>query len=390
MRSIYLDYNASTPLAGAVRQAITPFLGELFATSGNPHWLSRATEEAIEDARNSVSIMLDCMPSEIVFTSGGTESSNLALLGYARAISKKASGRTKPQLILSCLEHAPVARTADFLETQGWEITRLPCRSDGSIEVETLRAAICKRTRLISIQLANEQVGTIQEIATMARLSRPKLAMFHTDATQAMGKINVDVESLGVDLLSISGHKMYAPKGVGALYVRSGTMLESLLHGGWEESGLRPGTENTPAIVGLGIAAQLVKSAGDESAERLSTLSSRFVSQLEQAAEVTFNVHGHPRNRLPNTASIVLKDRSALAILRRVPELFLGLAIPHPVPSQQSYLSTAFHAMGVSMDEAIATLRVSVGWNTTEEEIEKGSKILGEAYKQTANCENIE
>jgi len=177
---------------------------------------------------------------------------------------------------------------------------------------------------------------------------------------------------------------MYAPKGVGALYVRSGTMLESLLHGGWQEGGLRPGTENTPAIVGLGIAAQLVKSAGDESAERLSVLSSSFVTQMEIAAEETFSVHGHPRNRLPNTVSIVLKDRSALAILRRVPELFLGLAIPHPVPSQQSYLSTVFHAMGVPMDEAISTVRVSVGWNTTEQEIETGAKLLGEAYKQTA------
>lgn len=383
MRSIYLDYNSTTPLAGAVRQAMTPFLGELIAAPGNPHWLSRAIEEAIEDSRNHVSMMLDCMPSEIIFTSGGTESINLALLGYARTIPRKSYSRSKPQMILSSVEHAPVSRVADFLQTQGWEITRLPCRADGAVEVDALRSAIGKRTRLISIQLANEQIGTVQEIAMMARLPRPKSAMFHTDATQAMGKINVDVEALGIDMLSLSGHKMYAPKGSGALYVRSGITLESLMHGGCQENGLRPGSENTPAIVGLGIASQLVKSAGEESAERLSKLSNNFLTQLEQAADETFTAHGHPRNRLPNTLSLVLKNRSALSILRRTPELFLGLAVSSPIPSPQSYPSTIFHSIAVPFEEAIATIRVSVGWNTTEHEIETAAKLLGEAYQQT-------
>ncbi|MDZ4852228.1 MAG: cysteine desulfurase family protein [Pirellulaceae bacterium] len=382
-RSIYLDYNASTPPAGAVRQAITPFLSEMFAVPGNPHWLSRASEEAIEDARNNVSIMLDCMPSEIVFTSGGTESINLGLLGYARAVVKKPNSRSKPQMIISNIEHAAVARTAEYLETQGWEITRLACRSDGSIDLDELKLAIGKRTRLISIQLANEHIGTIQDIASMTRLARPKQAAFHTDATQAMGKIPVDVESLGVDLLSLSGHKMYAPKGGGALFVKNGTSIESILHGEWQEGGIRPGTENIPAIVGLGVAAQLVKSAGDDSAERLSMLSNSFVSQLEQVAEETFAVHGHPRNRLPNTVSIVMKDRSALALLRRVPELYLGLAIPHVIPSERSYQATPYHAIGVSIEVASATVRVSVGWNTTDQEIETAAQLLGEAYRQS-------
>jgi cysteine desulfurase len=383
MRSIYLDYNSTTPLAGAVRQAIAPFYGELFVSPGNPHWLSRAVEEAIEDARNQVSIMLGCLPSEIVFTSGGTESTNLALLGYARSIASKSTSRLKPELIISCMEHLAVARTAAYLESQGWQVTRLPCRPDGSIDVEVLRSAIGKRTRLISIQLANDHVGTIQEIATMARLPRPKQALFHTDATQAVGKICTDVETLGVDLLSISGHKMYAPKGVGALYIRSGILLNNILFGDLQEGGLRPGVENVPSIVGLGIASQLVTSARDESAERLSLLSHSFVTRLEQTAEETFAVHGHPRNRLPNTASIVLKGRSGLELLRRVPELYLGLAIPNSIPSMQTFESTAYPAMGVTLQDAIATVRVSVGWNTTEQEIETAAVLLGEAYRQT-------
>ena len=383
MRSIYLDYNSSTPLAGAVRQAIAPFYGELFASPGNPHWLSRASEEAIEDARNQVSIMLGCLPSEIVFTSGGTESINLALLGYAKAISRKTSSRSKPEIIISSMEHLPVRNTAEHLKSQGWQVTQLPCRPDGSVDVDTLRSAIGKKTRLISIQLANAQVGTIQEIAAMARLPRPKQALFHTDATQAIGKFNVDVETLGVDLLSISGHKMYAPKGVGGLYIRSGITLENILHGGWQEGGLRPGTENIPAIVGLGIASQLVEAARDESAERLSFLIHSFVTRLEQTAEETFTVHGHPRNRLPNTASIVLKGRSGLELLRRVPELFLGLAIPHSIPSLHTFQQTPFSAMGVTYEEAIATVRVSVGWNTTEQETDSAATMLGEAYRQT-------
>ncbi len=382
MRSIYLDYNSTTPLAGAVRQAIAPFYGELFASPGNPHWLSRASEEAIEDARNQVSILLGCSPSEIVFTSGGTESTNLALLGYARTITTKGI-RAKPEMILSSMEHPPVSKTAVFLESLGWQITRLPCRTDGSVDVDVLRSAIGKRTRLISIQLANEQIGTIQDIAAMTRLSRPKQALFHCDATQAMGKFHTDVETLGIDLLSISGHKMYAPKGVGALYIRSGVMLESISHGGCQEGGMRPGTENVPAIVGLGIASQLVHAARDESAERLSYLAHSFVSRLEQTAEETFAVHGHPRNRLPNTASIVLKGRSGLELLRRTPELFLGLAIPHSISSLRTFQSTPFPAMGVTLDEAIATVRVSVGWNTTEQEIESAAVMLGEAYRQT-------
>jgi cysteine desulfurase len=381
MRSIYLDYNSTTPLAGAVRQAIVPFYGELFASPGNSHWLSRATEEAIEDARNQVSILLGCSPSEIVFTSGGTESTNLALLGYARTLSQK-NTRAKPEMILSSLEHAAVWKCADFLETQGWHVTRLPSRADGSVDVESLRAAIGKRTRLISIQLANSHIGTIQDVAAMSRLPRPKQALFHCDATQAIGKIQTDVESLGVDLLSISGHTMYAPKGVGALYVRSGVIIESIQHGGWQEGGLRPGTENVPAIVGLGIAAQLVHAAREESTERLSYLSQNFVTRLEQVAEESFTVHGHPRNRLPNTASIVLQGRSGLELLKRIPELFLGLAVPHAIPSQQTFQSTPFPAIGVSMEEAISTVRVSVGWNTTDQEIESAADLLGEAYRK--------
>jgi cysteine desulfurase len=381
MRTIYLDYNTTTPLAGAARQAMLPFLDEHFALPGHPHWQSRAVEESIEDARASVASMIGSVASEIVFTSGGTESNNLAVLGAARAFESRQSRRVKQHLVVSTLEHGPVALAADALEKNGWEVTRLPCNRQGFIDPDSMQKAIRRSTRLISIQMANAQLGAVQDIASLTKLSRPKNCVFHTDATQAFGKIEVDVDELGVDLLSISGHKMYAPKGIGALYVRSGTVLQSLLYGGWEEAGLRPGMTNVLSIAGFGAAAQLVKAGKQETTERLLELKDRFLQSLEDNLGDSIQMIGRDTKTLPNTCCLQMQEVSAQALWVKAPELHFGLPIAYQSVSEETYRTHPLHAIQLSLDQARKVLCVSLGWNTTREEVDEAASVLSEAYR---------
>lgn len=381
MRPIYLDYNTTTPLAGAARQAMLPFLDEHYALPGHPHWQSRAVEEAIEDARASVASMIGGVASEIVFTSGGTESNNLAILGAARAFESKQTRRVKQHIVLSSLEHGPVSLAAESLERNGWEVTRVECNREGYTDPDSLRKAIRKSTRLISIQYANAQLGTVQDIASLARLSRPKNCLFHTDATQVFGKIEVDIDELGIDLLSISGHKMYAPKGIGALYIRSGVLIESLLFGGWEEAGLRPGMNNGLAIAGFGAAAQLVKAGKQESTERLLELKDRFLQLLEESLGDSIQMIGRDTKTLPNTCCLRMGGISAQAILAKASELHIGLPIAYHSISDAAFRTHALNAIQLTLEEARSVLCVSVGWNTTREEIDDAASILSEAYR---------
>jgi cysteine desulfurase len=381
MRTIYLDYNTTTPLAGASRQAMLPFLDEHFASPGNPHWQSRAVEESIEDARASVASMIGSVASEIVFTSGGTESNNLALLGAARAFESRQKRRVKQHIVTSTLEHGPVALAADALERNGWEVTRVECNREGFIDPDSVRKAIRKSTRLISIQFANAQLGTVQDIASLTRLSRPKNCLFHTDATQAFGKIEVDIDELGIDLLSISGHKMYAPKGIGALYVRSGVLIESLLFGGWEEAGLRPGMNNGLAIAGFGAAAQLVKAGKQESTERLLEQKDRFLQHLEENLGDSIRMIGRDTKTLPNTCCLQMGGVSAQAILAKASELHIGLPIANQSISENAFRMHALNAIQLTLEEARSVLSVSVGWNTTRDEVDDAASVLSEAYR---------
>jgi cysteine desulfurase len=380
MNVVYLDYNRTTPLAGAVRQAMLPFLDDFYAAPGNPHWQSRAVEEAIEDARSMVAALMGCSASEIVFTSGGTESTNLALLGAARVVNNQA-GRSRRHAIISRLEHRPVAAVADFLATQGWDITRLPSNTEGFIDPDDLAKALKKQTRLVSIQLANGYLGTRQKIADLTRIPRPEHCLFHTDATQAFGKLEVDVGSLGVDLLSLSGHRMYAAKGVGALYIRHGVHLESWMHGGWEENGLRPGLLNTASLVGLGVAAQLVKAGEQDVEERLSTLHKKLWAGLRAETGDALRRHGSSSQALPNTACFSLGQLTCASLLAKMPELHLGVPWNTNFISANTYDRSCFHAIGLDQSQAHGILCASLGWNTTEDEIDRAIGLISQAYR---------
>jgi len=429
-KTIYLDYNTTTPMAGAVRQAMQPFLNELFVLPGNLHWKSRAVEEAIEDARNQVCNTLDCLPSEVIFTRNGTESINLALLGYALAIRKKTQ-RFLPHLITSTMESETVRRTTERLQRRGWHVSRVACDSTGRIDPSDVAKLITKRTRIISIQWANADIGTIQDISTIGNLDRPNDCVFHCDAISALGKIRTQLPGLGVDLLSLSGHHAYGPKGVGVLFVRNGVSIRPLFNGAWQEGGLAPGAENIPAIVGFGAAMELIQNAGMELGDRMETLANRFYDRLRGEIGDAIRVNGpvearvtiedpflsndqsskgqakkdqaseeqskpvdsvsHAENldlesgliRLPNTLSLVLKDRDAQQLLIRTPELHLGYSDAYSDQSARMIPYGALEATGVTPRDAASTIRVSLGWNTTEEEIDQAVQKLSDAYRST-------
>ncbi len=380
MRTIYLDYNTTTPIAGSVRDAMLPFLSEFYAHPSNSHWQGRAAQEAIEDARSHLATLLGCHPSEIVFTSGGTESVNLALMGAARSIALQEPD-LKPHLITSSLEHTCVMRCADELEARGWEVTYLGSDPQGVIRVSELEAALRENTRLVSIIHASHLLGTVQPLAEVAELCEEHQALLHTDAAQSVGKIPVSVDELGIDMLSLSGHKLYAPKGVGALYVRMGVSIEPILFGEGNEGGLRPGTENISHIVGLGQAAKLVNQGMEMACDRLTELRDRFHRQLEQLLLTPLTVHGLRAPRLPNCLSIELPSVDAQALEQRVPELCL---MPAPTgvnrPGHGRGCAT-YASIGLSAEQASKTLRVSFGWNTTEEEVDQACQLIAAGYE---------
>jgi cysteine desulfurase len=380
MRTIYLDYNTTTPIAGSVRDAMLPFLGEFYAHPSNTHWLGRAVQEALEDARSHLATLIGCHPAEIVFTSGGTESVNLALMGAARAVSIQ-EPNLKPHMITSSLEHACVLRCADELEARGWQVTYLGSDAQGTLRLEELEGAMRENTRLVSLIHASHLLGTIQPIAAVAELCQEHRALLHTDACQSVGKIPVNVDELGIDLLSLSGHKFYAPKGIGALYVRMGVTIEPILYGEGNEGGLRPGTENISHIVALGQAGRLVGQGMELASDRLSDLRERFHRQLEQLLSSPIAIHGDRALRLPHTLSLELPAVDAQSLEQRIPEICL---MPAPTGSNRhgrGRVCSTYASIGLSADQAARTLRVSFGWNTTEEEVDQACHLIAAAYE---------
>ncbi|MBI4461116.1 MAG: cysteine desulfurase, partial [Acidobacteria bacterium] len=272
---LYFDHNATTPVAPEVLEAIMPFLCEEYGNASSIHRLGQRARAAVERARGQVAALIHCEPNEIVFTSGGTESDNLAILGVARA-----SSLPKKHVIASAIEHHAVLRSCQALEREGMAVTYLPVSAEGFVEPEQVRKALRPETVLISIMHANNEVGAVQPLAEIAAIAREAGILFHTDAVQSTGKIPVDVKRLGADLLSLSAHKLYGPKGVGALYVRQGVSLQPVLFGGHKEMDPRPGTENVAAIVGLGAAAELAARTLPQESQRLATLRDRLESGI--------------------------------------------------------------------------------------------------------------
>lgn len=373
MKQIYLDYNATTPIDPSVVEAMLPFLQTHFGNPSSSHSLGRAAKEAIEDARAKVSALLGCDRSEIIFTGGGTEASNMAIKGIMLP-----SGEPGGHMITTAIEHPATLAPASFVEKMGCEVSIVGCNEDGVVDPQSIAEAIRPNTRLLSIMHANNEIGTIQNVREIAQICHEHSVVVHTDASQSVGKIPAFVDQLDVDLMTVAGHKLYAPKGIGVLYVREGLDIEPLLHGAGHESGMRAGTENTPYIVGLGQAAFLAASLLDESAAMSESLRDRFLTSVTKDVPRAV-VHGRRVERLPNTASIAFPNVSGADMLARVPEVCASLgAACH---SSGEHTSGTLSAMEVPQELMRGTIRFSFGRSTTAEDADRAAMLMVEAWE---------
>lgn len=370
MRRVYLDYNASTPLHPDVARTMHAAIEGSFGNPSSTHWAGQSAKALVEQSRAQVAALLGCAPQEIVFTSGGSEANNLALKGAFFAH----WGRNV-HIITSAVEHPAVLEPCRFLERLGARVTRLPVDRTGRVDPGDLRGAITPDTVLISLMHANNEVGTIQPIEACARIARAHGVTFHTDAAQSAGKIRTRVDELGVDLLTIAGHKLYAPKGVGALYVRSGVQLESLIHGGGHESGRRAGTESAMLTAALGAACTLARDLSWTSRAR--ELRDYLWASLQERFGAGVVLNGHPEHRLPNTLNASFIDRTGASVVATLDGVATsGGSACH---SGRSELSPALRAMGVSEHAGANAVRFSLGRETTRQDIDETLARIDEA-----------
>ncbi len=379
-RPIYLDYNATTPHDPEVIEAMRPYLEEHFGNPSSSHWYGRKAREAVEKARSQVAALLNCAPGEIVFTSGGTESNNYAIRGIALA--RRSQGR---HIITSQVEHPAVTNVCERLQREGFEITFLPVDEHGLVSVAALEKAIRPDTILITLMHANNEVGTIQPVAEAARLAKSRDIVFHTDAAQSAGKIPTDVNALGVDLLSIAGHKLYAPEGVGALYVRTGLVLDRLMDGAGQEGARRPGTENVLEVVGLGKACEIALRDLVTNRAQMQRTRNRLEGGLRERVP-RLKVNGHPGNRLPNTLSVSVHGVDANVLLGVIEEKVAASA-GAACHSGQVRVSHVLLAMHVLEEWARGTLRFSTGRMTSESDIDAAVAVVADAVERLrAGC----
>lgn len=360
MALIYLDYNASTPIDPAVASAMRPLLDGAFGNPSSGHWASTPAKAALEGARRQVASLLGCSPDEIVFTSGGSEANNLAIKGTFFALKDKGE-----HIITTAVEHPAVLAPCRFLERLGATVTCLPVDTAGRIDPEAVRRAITPRTVLISVMHANNEVGTIQPIEEIGAVAREHGIRFHTDAAQSVGKIPTKVDTLGVDLLTIAGHKLYAPKGVGALYVRGGITLEPLIHGAGHEQGRRAGTESALLAVGLGMACSLVQDL--EPMKRVQVLRDRFWLALQDRFGDRVALNGHAGHRLPNTLNISFVGMVGAEVLAGLEGVAASTGSACHAGNVE--LSPVLAAMRVPEKIGMGAVRFSLGRQTTDAEI---------------------
>ncbi len=366
---VYLDYNATTPVDPRVIAAIEPYLYEHYGNPSSSHVYGRRAHEAVERARTQVASLLQARPPDIVFTGCATEANNLAIRGVAGALRGK--GR---HLITSAVEHPAVSQPCSRLGEDGWEITVVPVDALGLVNADDIAGAIREDTVLVSIMHANNEVGTIQPIAEIGQICKRRGVVFHTDAAQSAGKIALDVDALAVDLLTLAGHKFYATKGVGALYVRPGTPIEPLLVGAGHERGLRPGTENVPAIVGIGEAAGLALArvrAGESQLVELRDYLHRLL--LERIPGLVLN--GHPVKRLPNTLNVSFPGADGREILSFAAEA-VAASVGSACHEDDDAVSGVLGAMGVTPRQARGAVRLSIGHPGSKEDVEAAAVAL--------------
>jgi len=361
---IYLDFNASTPIDEKVTEAMEPYIKFQYGNPSTKYELGLRAKEAIEKAREQVALLLNCNKDEIIFTSGGSESNNTVIKGIAKLLKNKGN-----HIITSIIEHPSVINVCKYLEAEGYKITYLPVDYFGVVSVNDLKQSITKGTILVSIMHANNETGAIQPIREISDICHSKGVLFHTDGSQSVGKIETDVNQLNVDYLTIAGHKLYAPKGVGALYVKRGSLYEPLIHGAAHESGMRAGTENVIFNVGLGKACEIAYFNIKNKDKSVYKLTEYFYDTLKKTFNRLIILNGHLTNRLPNTLNISFKGYQASYIVKRLDNV--AVATGSACHSGSTSISPVLKAMKIDNDTALGALRFSLGRYTSKEEIDQ-------------------
>lgn len=371
---IYLDHNATTPLAPEVVDAMLPYLRQHFGNPSSSHVYGRHTQAAVTRARAQVAALLGCNADEVIFTSGGTEANNLAIRGVTEA------RHERRHVVTSVIEHPATDRPCEWLGQHGWRVSRLSVDAEGRVRVEEARATIDVETALVTVMHSNNETGVLQPIAELTDLAHECGAVVHTDAAQSVGKVPVDVRELGVDLLSVAGHKLYAPKGVGALYVRRGTPLVPFLLGAGHERGLRPGTENVASIVGLGVACEIAARDLQTVAERTRRLRDDLWERLASAVP-GIELNGHRTLRLPNTLNVRFPQVSGNDVLLGAPGIAASTGSACHAGHESA--SAVILAMGVAPAASLGSVRLTLGRDTSPDHVAKAAAALVESWRRT-------
>ena len=399
MRQVYLDYSATTPVKKEVLDEMLPYFSEKFGNPSSLYKIGFEAKEAVNLARNRVAHLIGAEDREIYFTSGGTEADNWAVIGTARAMKSKGN-----HIITSRIEHHALLHTCEFLEKEGYEVTYLNVDSKGRVSLEELEQSITDKTILISIMFANNEVGTIQPVKEIAGIAKKHGIVFHTDAVQALGNVHIDVKELGIDLMSMSAHKIYGPKGTGALYIRKGLVIPNMIHGGGQENKKRAGTENTPGMIGFGKAAELAEKNLNDHIKNITELRNYFLNGLQNRID-DVTVNGDLENRLPGNLNLIFDYVEGEALLLSMDVKGIFASTGSACSSASFSPSHVLTAMGLPIERVYSSLRFTVGDFTTKDDIDYTVAIIEEIVKklrafspfdkehimksaQTCNCKN--
>ncbi|PJB22215.1 MAG: cysteine desulfurase NifS [Euryarchaeota archaeon CG_4_9_14_3_um_filter_38_12] len=368
MKRIYMDHAATTPVDKDVVKEMLPFFTEKYGNPSSLHSFGREAYNAMEKSRENIASLINADKDEIFFTSGGTESDNIAIKGIAYKMKEEITDYKGPHIITSVVEHPAVMETCRHLEKMGLKVKYLPVDKYGIVSIDELENSISKGTFLISVMHANNEIGTIQNIDDIGKIAKEHDIVFHSDAVQSAGKIPVDVKKIRIDLLSMSSHKIYGPKGVGALYIRKGVKLEPMIHGGGHEKGLRSGTENIPGIVGFGKACELAKKRLNEDAEHLTILRDKLIKNVLNIIEETY-LNGHPEQRLSNNAHFRFTGIEGEALILSMDEKGIAASTGSACSSKKLLPSHVLMAIGLNEIEAHGSLRLTLGRENTDEDV---------------------
>lgn len=375
MKRIYLDYNATTPIHPLSINEMEKYIKKYFGNPSSSHFFGQKAKEGVEKSRQKVASLLGCHEDEIIFTSGGTESNNYVILGVARSYGKKGN-----HIITSRIEHPAVINPCRYLEKNGFEVTYLSVDEFGLVNPRDVEKAIKPTTVLMTIMHANNEVGTVQPLAEISKFAKEKNILFHTDAAQSVGKIPTKVNELGVDLLTVAGHKLYAPKGVGALFIKRGIKIEPLMFGAGHERGLRPGTENVVGIAGLGKSCEILEKTMNRNSKRIKKLRDKLYCELLDAG-IKIKLNGHPERRLPNTLNVSFTGFDSHELLKKIPHI--AASTGSACHSNLKEPSGVLTAMGITPEDAFGAVRFSLGLWTTEDEIDFVVKKIKEVLSIT-------